>query len=523
MQVKQKLSILFFLKKKSRGIELKRPVYVRVNVDGLNEEISLSIQVHPDHWDKRNKLVTSGDPQWKSHNKKINNARTDIERHFDLMQVKHGLATAALVRKSYVIPSIGEQIKTEQHQNFLFSESIDALIAKYIQFCEKNERLYAHGRMPHPEKQKLMQKEKALLKVEADALSREGNKIFDNKDHRKTFLLTVNEYLLTFLQLSITGNRAHTTLEKWMGRKRKYQDFLAFRYHLNDMPLQDIEYSFIEEVFRYLVVQHSIGENTAMKYAQCVKEMMDRAVSRGWIAANVFGIFKCRYIDPHHDWLTMREMETLLHFQFDQEKLNVIRDLFVFASFTGLAYRDMRDLQHTDIITGVDGKKWISKRRQKTDGDETLPLLPIPLSLLQKYQDYPICVRQNKLLPVPSNAECNRCLKEIGKIAGFKTILRTHKARFFFANEVAYNHGVPLKTIGRMLGQKSVKTTEIYVRANREIIASSMEKVEQELFNKEGRLKFPQASQNNAQEINEENNSGVGNNPGGKLIKMRVV
>ena len=130
MQVKQKLSILFFLKKKSRGIETKRPVYVRVNVDGLNEEISLSIQVHPNHWDKSNKLVTSGDPQWKSHNKKINNTRTDIERHFDLMQVKHGLATAALVRKSYVSPSMGDQIKSEQHQNLLFSESLDALIAK---------------------------------------------------------------------------------------------------------------------------------------------------------------------------------------------------------------------------------------------------------------------------------------------------------------------------------------------------------------------------------------------------------
>ena len=74
-----------------------------------------------------------------------------------------------------------------------------------------------------------------------------------------------------------------------------------------------------------------------------------------------------------------------------------------------------------------------------------------------------------------------------------------------------------------MLGQKSVKTTEIYVRANREIIAASMEKVEQELFNKAGQLKFSQPSTNNAKEIKEENNSGVGNNSGGKLIKMRVV
>jgi site-specific recombinase XerD len=77
----------------------------------------------------------------------------------------------------------------------------------------------------------------------------------------------------------------------------------------------------------------------------------------------------------------------------------------------------------------------------------------------------------------------------IGALDGFKTILRTHEFCFFFANEVAYNNGVPLKTISRMLGQKSVKTTERYARANREVIASSMDIMEQKLFTKEGELK----------------------------------
>ena len=68
-------------------------------------------------------------------------------------------------------------------------------------------------------------------------------------------------------------------------------------------------------------------------------------------------------------------------------------------------------------------------------------------------------------------------------------MLRTHKARFFFANEVTYNNGVPLKTVSRMLGQKSVKTTEVYVRANRRNISEEMEKVEKALFTAEGDLK----------------------------------
>jgi site-specific recombinase XerD len=77
----------------------------------------------------------------------------------------------------------------------------------------------------------------------------------------------------------------------------------------------------------------------------------------------------------------------------------------------------------------------------------------------------------------------------IAYITGIRIVLRTHKARFFFANEVTYNNGVPLKTVSRMLGHKSVKTTEVYVRANPRNISEEMEKVQKALFTAEGDLK----------------------------------
>ena len=72
-------------------------IYVRITIDGLYETISLSIKVLPEQWDEVNKLVTAVHPKWKAYNKQINHARTDIERHFDLMQIEHGLATPELV------------------------------------------------------------------------------------------------------------------------------------------------------------------------------------------------------------------------------------------------------------------------------------------------------------------------------------------------------------------------------------------------------------------------------------------
>lgn len=158
-------------------------------------------------------------------------------------------------------------------------------------------------------------------------------------------------------------------------------------------------------------------------------------------------------------------------------------------------------------MTGIDGKMWIKMDRQKTEVDETVPLLPLPLQIIERYQKDPYCLSRNKLLPVPSNQEYNRCLKVIATTTGLKIVLRTHKARFFFANEVTYNMGVPLKTISRMLGHKSVKTTEIYVRANRKNISDNMEMVEKKLFNDEGQL------------ISKSNK----NNEVGKVITMKKI
>ncbi|MBC7830085.1 MAG: hypothetical protein H7122_20235 [Chitinophagaceae bacterium] len=89
-----------------------------------------------------------------------------------------------------------------------------------------------------------------------------------------------------------------------------------------------------------------------MKHMQCLKEIIDRSVSKGWVVSNVFGLFRCRYTDPKHDWLTMREFQALHEHHFSNEKLNVIKDIFLFSSFTGLSYQEVYTLRPANIITG---------------------------------------------------------------------------------------------------------------------------------------------------------------------------
>ena len=524
MYIQQSQSILFFPKRNKRHQKTgKVPIYARLKIDGrVSDRVVKGVHILPEHWDTQNKIVTADDPKAKVFNRKIAQMQTDLQRHFDLVKAKSGIATLTLVKESYRAAVSAPQMRNEKEANVKLSESVDNLIVKFLAFYERFNRAYQNGRIPAPERKRLLEMEKEAIGKMLEEQVRMANFIFDNKEHRKTFILLINEHLLNFMQLAFAGHRSPNTLEKWIGRKRRYIEFLQYRYSLEDMPLNQIEYKFIDEVYKYLLVQHKVVPNTATKYAQCVKELMDRAVAKGWVNNNVFAIFKCRYIDPHHDWLTMQELERLIDTDFKEEKLNVIRDIFLFSSFTGLSYQEVYTLKPSDIIIGIDGKKWVSKNRQKTGGDETLPLLPLPLQLLDKYKNHPLCLRRGRLLPVPTNEQYNRCLKEIGKIGQFNAILKTHKARYFFANEVAYNNGVPLKTVSKMLGHKSVKTTEVYVRANRQNISENMEMVEKKMFDEKGSLKNPRNIGSLDNDLSCQSSGATVSDPGATVIPMKM-
>ncbi len=501
MNVKQRFSILYFLKNNKSRSDGKSPIYARITIDGLKEEISTGCKANLKHWDKNSKTVTAGDPDFRKVNKKLLQLRVDLERHFDLMQAKHEVATPRLVIGSHRSPLNGARLQQEKIENLELSEQIDQFILHYLQFNNRVQNAGADGKIVHATKARLLSNQREKLHSDLQRLCANVCIVFDQKQRGKTLVLAVDEYLLNFLQLCMVGHRSANSLEKMIGRKRRLIEFLNYRYNAIDQPLDQLEYQFIDQYYTFLLVQKKVVENTAMKYVQGIKEIMDRAVSKGWVGSNPFVQFKCRYTDPKHDWLTMQEFNKLYNHDFSNEKLGMIRDIFLFSSFTGLSYQEVYSLRPGDIINGIDRKKWINKNRQKTGTDETLPILPLPLHLMDKYKDHPVVLRKNKLFPVPTNQEYNRCLKVIAEITGISIVLRTHKARFFFANEVTYNQGVPLKTVSRMLGHKSIKTTEIYVRANKQNISEHMSRVEEQLFDKEGNFASSAKSKNSAKVI----------------------
>jgi len=149
---------------------------------------------------------------------------------------------------------------------------------------------------------------------------------------------------------------------------------------------------------------------------------------------------------------------------FSTERLNQVRDIFLFCCFTGLAYADVNKLKRNEIVKGLDGEMWIFTKRKKTDTPSRIPLLPSALTLLDKYTDHPVCSNLGKALPVSTNQKMNAYLKEIAGICGIDKPLTFHIARHTFATTVTLSNGVPIESVSKMLGHTNIKTTQHYAK-----------------------------------------------------------
>ena len=146
--------------------------------------------------------------------------------------------------------------------------------------------------------------------------------------------------------------------------------------------------------------------------------------------------------------------------------------------FTGLAYSDVKNLTVDRLQTFFDGNLWIITRRKKTNTESNIRLLDVPKRIIEKYKGL---ARDGHVFPVPSNGSCNKILKDIGRQCGFKVRLTYHVARHTNATTVLLSHGVPIETVSRLLGHTNIKTTQIYAKITAQKISQDMETLSHKL------------------------------------------
>lgn len=171
-----------------------------------------------------------------------------------------------------------------------------------------------------------------------------------------------------------------------------------------------------------------------------------------------------KHVDPKVPHLSASELKALEEKEIPIPRLELVRDLFLFSCYTGFAYIDVAYMTTNHVVIGVDGKKWLIKNRQKTDIPERVPVLPPVEKILDKYAHFYELIKGKRLFPVPSNQKVNAYLKELADICGIPTKITFHIARHTFATTVTLDNGVPIDSVSKMLGHRSIKTTQIYAR-----------------------------------------------------------
>jgi integrase len=201
-----------------------------------------------------------------------------------------------------------------------------------------------------------------------------------------------------------------------------------------------------------------------MKYIKNFKKIIRIALANAWITQDPFSNYKMKLKKVDRDFLNEEELKTLTNTIFSIERLEQVRDTFLFSCFTGLAHSDLKRLTPDNIKLGTDNNLWIMINRKKTNGSSHIPILPVTNMLIEKYKEHPYCVDKGVLLPVLSNQKMNAYLKEIADICGISKNLTSHIARHTFATTVTLNNDVPIETVSKMLGHSSINMTKIYAR-----------------------------------------------------------
>lgn len=256
--------------------------------------------------------------------------------------------------------------------------------------------------------------------------------------------------------------------------KAHVREFLKFKYGIEDLEFRELNYEFIKDFEFYLKTVKNISNNTTLKYISNFKKIVLRAIDKEIIAVDPFKRFKGKKEKIIKRPLTRQELILLETHPLPVERLAVVRDVFVFQCYTGLAYIDVYNLKNSDIKVGDDDELWIISERQKTGSSFNVPLLPQALRIIERYKDHPQCLMRNTVLPVISNQRMNGYLKEIADLSGIESTLNTHKARRTFGSTVTLNNNVPIHVVKEMLGHSSVKQTEEYALTEQQAIGKEM-------------------------------------------------
>lgn len=427
MKSNQTLSLLFWHRKSKADAMGYAPIICRISIDGLDAELSTGQKVHLEKWDLNAKKAMGG-PEAKKINSKICQIQAALEQHFIMLQTQHAHITPLMLKNAF------NNLPTDHQKG-----------------------------SPKPLPQAI-----------------------------PTLLQLADKQILDFSKMVAKGLRSKETLKQWKATKNKIQEFIRHRYKHPDIELREIDFSFAQKFYDYLTLEREIvlQDAAAKKQIKNTKQILNLAETNQWLDRNPLEKFKCGAEEAEILPLELYEVEKMWYKKLIVKRLEKVRDAFIFQCFTGFAYQDIYALSPEHIVqVGSDGERWLIKERGKTKVTEMVPILPIVEDIIEKYKDDSYCRFYNRLIPVNNNYRYNCYLKELADICDIHRSLNTHLARHTFADIMLNVFNFPLEDVSKMLGHKTVRTTQRYARIKKQRISKQMRLSKSILFHENGELR----------------------------------
>lgn len=427
MKSNQKLTLLLWQRKSKADANGYAPIYCRMSIEGEEEEFATGRKAHLEEWNSETKTA-KGFPDSKKTNLRLNRITTDLERHFTLLQLEFEHVTPLMLKNVY-------------------------------------------NGMP--------------------AMQKKGAPKPEIKE--TPTLLQVADMKIDSLQKMVNKNlRSNETVKQWKATRKKIETFIKEVYRDINLKINEIDYSFATKFYNYLTIDREpiLSDASAKKQIKNTKQILSFAETHDYIDKNPIQKFRCGGDNTDVPPLEFQEVKALWEKKITIARLAQVRDAFIFQCFTGFAFQDVYGLTEENIIkVGINGELWLSKERGKTGVSEIVPIMPITAEIIDRYTNHPCRVNDGLLLPINSNARYNGYLKELATIAGINRDLNTHLARHTFADMMLNIFEFSLEEVSKMLGHKSIRTTQRYAKVRKHKISKTWSRVRSNVFTKSGKLR----------------------------------
>ncbi|MFZ4671265.1 MAG: site-specific integrase [Flavobacterium sp.] len=314
------------------------------------------------------------------------------------------------------------------------------------------------------------------------------NRLLGTKERERMLIPIFKEHNSKIKEL-LGIEYAPGTLERYETSLKHTSNFLFWKYNITDINIDKIDHAFITDYEFYLRTVRKCANNTAVKYIKNFNKIIKLCLANDWLDKNPFANYKSKVKEVERVYLSEGEIQNIINKDFKTERLSLVRDIFLFSCFTGLAYIDVKNLTKSHISYGIDGEKWIFTHRQKTESASKIPILPVTQMIIDKYENHPQCLNEDKLLPILSNQKMNAYLKEIAAVCEIEKELTFHIARHTFATTVTLTNGVPIESVSKMLGHKNLRTTQHYAKVLDRKVSEDMKILKDKFVFKETPIK----------------------------------